>query len=667
MLRLLNSLFLVLVLFVLASAQSKIKYQGYAEKGGKVVRTSTTVSYKLMETFPGSLVTVYATGTTTLLPIYSDAAGAVKSNPFTSDSTAFFSFYADRGVVLDIKFSGTGITTPFTLVGIAIGGNTFSPYDPFAFGAVCDNVANDTVAFNSLISAIGSANGTIAMPRLGPCKVDSITFPKNITIDFNSSGGFYINNGQTLTLAGTKILAAPVQIFYNALAGQGTARFTDNSSIRALIPEYWGASVSDTVDDTAAIVATIAAVANYGTIELAAPSSPTEYYKISSTITIAKPIIFRGLGGAMPFEFDNNPALGPPYYNLSGARTRGPKFLWAGSATPMFYINNTEGVKMSDIVLDGAGVASNNLILDSARHCSFVSVHMVRSATLALHVGSTSSENNGSRLNSFKDCVIYGPSALKIAFLPGGSTGGYHNDFYSCEFQFEGTNGIGIDIINGDNNSFHNAFAFNQNGSSTKGVHIGPSLVAGVFNAQLSYSSYFFHLQTIGVWVDAENPHAGAIYGLDQANTANLPVIGANSKLTYFIDGRNASTGASFRNSHTLGADLFTDGVVYLFGGVSQKVLPISATGTVDPLTHTIEILDAASNNITRTLPTPANYPGFSMLFIRADASANTVTIATPTGQIGFGGGLTYTGLNAPQKRIKVFSSHGIWVIETSN
>lgn len=118
--RILSCIFLIIVLC--ASISARAKYQGYAERGGKDVKTSPTVTYELMETFPLSTVTVYLAGTLTIATIYSDNAGTARANPFTSDTNAYFFFYANDGRY-DIRFSGTGIAVPFTRADILVNAN----------------------------------------------------------------------------------------------------------------------------------------------------------------------------------------------------------------------------------------------------------------------------------------------------------------------------------------------------------------------------------------------------------------------------------------------------------------------------------------------------------------------------------------------------------------
>lgn len=108
---------LLLISAEVAEAQPYSRIQGFAEKGGRVIQTTPTVSYRVQESFPGCTITVYIGSTLTLATIYSDSAGTPKSNPFVADSTGFYFFHVADGTY-DIKFSGIGISTPFTISGI---------------------------------------------------------------------------------------------------------------------------------------------------------------------------------------------------------------------------------------------------------------------------------------------------------------------------------------------------------------------------------------------------------------------------------------------------------------------------------------------------------------------------------------------------------------------
>lgn len=55
-------------------------------------------------------ITVYDAGTLNLSTIYADPAGAPQANPFTTDATGRFVFYADPAEY-DIEASGMGLVT----------------------------------------------------------------------------------------------------------------------------------------------------------------------------------------------------------------------------------------------------------------------------------------------------------------------------------------------------------------------------------------------------------------------------------------------------------------------------------------------------------------------------------------------------------------------------
>lgn len=108
-----------ILIFSIPAFSQNIKVSGIASKGGKIIRTSATTQHVVMETFPSATVTVYQTGTLTLASIFSNEVGTPKANPFTANSDASWSFYIASGRY-DIKFSGTGIISPFTLSDIFV-------------------------------------------------------------------------------------------------------------------------------------------------------------------------------------------------------------------------------------------------------------------------------------------------------------------------------------------------------------------------------------------------------------------------------------------------------------------------------------------------------------------------------------------------------------------
>ncbi len=122
-----RTIFLILLLLASGSAalaQNRVKLQGIVERGNKQIVTSgLTSTTKSVQSYPGATVTIYLTGTTTLASLCSDNLTNCTSqaNPFTaSSSDASWSAYLTAGI-FDVRFSGTGITTPWTISAVNTG------------------------------------------------------------------------------------------------------------------------------------------------------------------------------------------------------------------------------------------------------------------------------------------------------------------------------------------------------------------------------------------------------------------------------------------------------------------------------------------------------------------------------------------------------------------
>jgi len=90
---------------------------GNCADGNKTIVTagvSSSAATPVIRSYPSCTVTVYVPGTTTPATIYSDPTGTSKANPFTADTSGRWFFYANNGSY-DIRLSGGGIPTPFTL------------------------------------------------------------------------------------------------------------------------------------------------------------------------------------------------------------------------------------------------------------------------------------------------------------------------------------------------------------------------------------------------------------------------------------------------------------------------------------------------------------------------------------------------------------------------
>ena len=147
---------------------------------------------------------------------------------------------------------------------------SFSDLSPLvAAGIKCDGVTDDTVAMQELLTQIGTTPTTLIFPNSGRCLLSTISFPSNITLDFTQGGSFQIVTGQTVTIAGS-IKTIRQQIFFNALANQGTVSFIGNLRIDHWCPEWWGAVKNGSMNDLAALQATTEAAdtAGGGTVDL---------------------------------------------------------------------------------------------------------------------------------------------------------------------------------------------------------------------------------------------------------------------------------------------------------------------------------------------------------------------------------------------------------------
>ena len=162
---------------------------------------------------------------------------------------------------------GSAKAITVNVASITVMGISYNPMDS-PYNAACDGAAADTLAFSTLIKAIGATPATIKMPGGKQCKVGTLNIPANVAVDYTEGGAFKLTTGRTLTVSGPQI--APLrQIFYDALAYQGTVSFAGNASVSTLPPEWWTTNSSPgTTDMTAAINAAIQAANAGNTIAL---------------------------------------------------------------------------------------------------------------------------------------------------------------------------------------------------------------------------------------------------------------------------------------------------------------------------------------------------------------------------------------------------------------
>lgn len=163
--------------------------QGFAEIGGQGVvtdgRTSTT---DVQRSFPGATVDVFLGGTSTPASIYSNVGGTPKANPFLADSNGYWSFWADDGTY-DVRLSGAGITSPFTLFNFVIG-QSGALNDPGSNGILARTAPNTVIPRTIL----GTSSEIVVTNGLGDTGNPTISLSSFLDLTTKTlSGGTYLS------------------------------------------------------------------------------------------------------------------------------------------------------------------------------------------------------------------------------------------------------------------------------------------------------------------------------------------------------------------------------------------------------------------------------------------------------------------------------------------
>lgn len=152
--------------------------------------------------YPGATATVYITGSNpyTKATLYSSSSGSPLSNPASCDSTGLLSFWVNNPQV-DITFSGTGITTPFS----------FLSYEVFPLNSAVKPETSDAIQYVSADSNASDSNDGLS---LGSAVADVPTAYDNLppcTYSGYTVSGFatsytFSHCGQIFVAAGTYTL-----------------------------------------------------------------------------------------------------------------------------------------------------------------------------------------------------------------------------------------------------------------------------------------------------------------------------------------------------------------------------------------------------------------------------------------------------------------------------
>jgi len=148
------------------------------------------------------------------------------------------------------------------------------------YGPKQDFIVGDYASLALAVAGATAVGGTLIINSAATCPTN-LTVPADVTLQFTRKGSISITTGATLTIVGP-IQASPVQIFSNAVSGQGTVSFAGNTSLEKVYPQWWGAVGDGSTDIRAAAQAALDAVgtAGGGSVHFIAASSG--YYTTGS-------------------------------------------------------------------------------------------------------------------------------------------------------------------------------------------------------------------------------------------------------------------------------------------------------------------------------------------------------------------------------------------------
>jgi hypothetical protein len=207
------------------------------------------------------------------------------------------------------------------------------------FTPIC-NGTNDTSRFQTIITGAAGAERTIRLPRKSAgtrCAVNTLVIPANITLDNTDGTGIKVNTGQTLTANGP-VISDHKQIFYNALASQGTVAFT-NSILHGVDVRWFGAlgdgnyvSGGGTNDSAAFLAAINAAITGPHRVLI-----PQGVFRITTTVTkdfsSTHDLVFQGTAGSGSIIMLNTGAAADGLSFINAYSLMFRDITWAGDFT----------------------------------------------------------------------------------------------------------------------------------------------------------------------------------------------------------------------------------------------------------------------------------------------------------------------------------------------
>lgn len=339
-----------LTLMLPFSLGARERLSGYCEQGGATVSTlghaSTTT---VQRSYASCTVTVFAAGTTNISAIFSDDSGTVLANPFTAASDGFWFFYADNGRY-DVKFSGAGITTPYTR-------GDFSLLDPKSIGSVRNAClftgANMGAKITAAIADLPSTGGIVDARCFegNQSATSTISINKPVTV---------LQGVSNLTLSANPGIQFVTGITGAAWVGLGRAQSTLTKGISGTMINIQSSATQVRLVGMEAVGATFTG----GAITLTAGNSnlidnvyitetqsdAVEITADTNIFTVVSNSLIQTLNSAsFSYQLVGNDAGGPFQRGIYNIRCGGSSIDVAGSETVL-----VEGVACNGVVMNGS-------------------------------------------------------------------------------------------------------------------------------------------------------------------------------------------------------------------------------------------------------------------------------------------------------------------------
>lgn len=388
---------------------SRTKVFGISERGATTIITSGVVSDsvpKTINSYPLCTVSVFLNGTSTLATIFSDDNNTPLANPFAADSSANWFFYVGPGRY-SIRFSGTGIATPFTVSDVVV-----PEVDPSTFVDV------NYASLSAAVTAIGSTPGTLRITQSAFPNGANCTVPSTLVLEFVGDGYLTVATGQTVIIQSDGSQWPVRKIFYNATAGLGTISYSGSVVLTDVWGAWWGAFPSSTATvNAASLNAANAALVTIGSGEICLGPG---IYDFNATVTLGTTGSFTTIG-------------------LKGTSGLvGTQLNWTGSTSGVAVIvslgrfNHVHDIMINNGVAKGTTVGLQIAGTASGGANTFWS-HFERITVRGFHInGSIGDGTDESDLLRFDDCAfelgdynlkITGSEVTNLTFTNTGCTG----------------------------------------------------------------------------------------------------------------------------------------------------------------------------------------------------------------------------------------------------